>query len=646
VAVRPRPRSDGRVKTLLVSAPHRDTFGYSMPPPGLLRLGAAVRRAGLDVRLDDLAFRLATGALPAGDDLAATAARRTLHPHPPDVLGLSVMGATVPIALAIAREVRRCAGGVQLVLGGPGVHGIESTLIERFPWIDAVVRGDGEETFPALLAAWGASRDADGVAGVTWRDAAGKVRPEPDRPLLADLDAAGTTAWELLPPLAAYKAITGEPEGLVPIDSGRGCVYDCSFCSIGRTWRRRSRTLSPAALVREMEVAAQLEGARNAYLCHDLFGADRRAALAFCELLTERGSRMPWECRGRADHLDAELLGAMARAGCYRVLLGIESADPEVRAANQKGMRTDIDLLAVVSDCAAAGITPILSLILGLPGEDDAALRRSLDFCARASLRAGVNLSLHLPNPQPGCRLGDELGARSRPVEGIPPDMAWGAGETAPERELIEAHPDLFSTWALLPLEESRLHELHGLAESLPELLMRYPFTFSLLGSRLGDPTGDTLDTFRAWRACGRSFEAFAAAGRDPLTEDVLRWEQARVRVGARNAEPAANSGEPTPTAVPVAAGETLELAHDIALLVARGREGAPLEAPARRTRLAVVPTARGVTTSRISADVARILRRIEARASLGHHEREAPGLSRILAALAGDGLVRFEPSR
>ena len=58
---RRRRGSDGAVLCLIASAPHEDTFGYSMPPPGLLRLGGELRRRGLPVALDDLAFRLAAG---------------------------------------------------------------------------------------------------------------------------------------------------------------------------------------------------------------------------------------------------------------------------------------------------------------------------------------------------------------------------------------------------------------------------------------------------------------------------------------------------------------------------------------------------------------------------------------------------------
>ena len=101
---------DGRVRILIASAPHRDTFGYSMPPPGLLRLGGALVRAGVEVELEDLAYRVAAGELPADDGLAEAAARRLLASHARarcDAIGLSVMGATLPIVATWLASSRR-----------------------------------------------------------------------------------------------------------------------------------------------------------------------------------------------------------------------------------------------------------------------------------------------------------------------------------------------------------------------------------------------------------------------------------------------------------------------------------------------------------------------------------------------------------
>jgi hypothetical protein len=564
------------------------------------------------------------------------------------------MGATLPIALLILERLRERMPTTRLWLGGPGTTGVDELLLERFPFVDAVVRGEGEITVPELCDAVSSGRSPRGIRGVTWRDERGLVQRETDREPLDDLAELAPYAWDLLPPLAEYKRVTGETDGLVPIDSGRGCVYDCSFCTIGRFWNRRSRTLPAKLLADEVESLRAMPAAKSAYLCHDIFGANRGQAVAFCEEMLRRAIDVPWEARARADHLDRELLELMGRAGCHRVLVGVESADARVRRRNQKGMRDDVDMLALVDDCAAAGITPILSLILGLPGEDESALRASLDLCARASLRAGVNLSLHLVNPQPGCALGEEFGARSRPIEGIPPDMAFGAGETAPERALIAAHPDLFSTWSLLPQDEAHLRDLHTIATALPEILMRYPRTFALLAAK---KQRDTLDLYRDWRTSEKSFESHARAERELAIDEMLAWEQALVRQAASaSAKPSsllptstdasaiaaksANESASTPRG-PRARGEVLALEHDLPAIAAALRAArAPLELDRKPTILCVVPNARGVETLRISSDLARVIAELDGHASASEIEARMPGADLALERLAAAGIV------
>ncbi len=638
------------MRVLLAYAPHRDTFGYSMPPPGLLRLGGELRRRGVDVALEDLAYRLAAGELPAGDALADAAAE-LLAREAADVVGFSTMGATLPAALAIAERLRARRADSVILLGGPGTTGLDRALVERFPAVDVVVRGEGELTLPELLGRLAEGRGLAGVPGLTWRDRGGKARREPDRAPLPDLGLLADCAWDLLPPLTAYKALTGEREGLTPIDSGRGCVYDCSFCTIGRFWGRRSRTLPVERLVDEVAALRTLPGARNAYLCHDLFGADRKHALAFCERMVARGVRVPWECRARVDHLDGELLAAMGRAGCYRVLLGIESADPRVRERCDKRMDPALDVLGAVERCARHGITPILSLILGLPGEDEPALAASLELCAAASLRAGVNLSLHLVNPQPGCALGEEFGADARPIEGIPPDMALGAGLTGPERELIAAHPDLFTTWALLPGDEAYLRDLSEIAVELPPVLMRFPKTFALLGRALGAP--HALATYRAWRSGGRSFEGFALAAGNALVRAALGWEQARVRAAARGPlDPGAACASDDPRATPRLAVELVELERDAPAAVERllaSGEAPAADDPAfgGPVWLALRASETGVHSARVAPDVVRVLGLLALPAYRGRTlvelEEQLPGFPGALRRLADADLITFE---
>lgn len=332
--------------------------------------------------MEDLAYRL--GAQELRGELIEGCVRLLEERGEFDVLGFSVMGATLPAALLIAQELRARQPRTRVLIGGPGTTGVDVALLERFAFVDGVVRGEAERTLPEVLTAWGRAEEPRGVTGLSWRRADGEVVREAARSPIKDLAELAPYARHLLPPLIEYKRITGESEGLTPLDSGRGCVYDCSFCTIGRFWERRSRVLPAARLAEEVQALRELDGAKNAYLCHDIFGADRQHALDFCAEMIRRGP-LPWECRARVDHLDEELLDAMSLAGCYRVLLGVESGSARVRERCEKNMRGDIDVLATVRACGERGITPILSLILGLPGKGRRnSKNHSSCACARA----------------------------------------------------------------------------------------------------------------------------------------------------------------------------------------------------------------------------------------------------------------------
>src|SRR5215218_9654801 len=101
-----------------------------MPPPGLARLGGELARNGIEVLLEDLAWRVAAGELAADDTLADRSAE-ILHARGRHcaVLGVSVMGATLPIALAILERLRPRMPETLFVLGGAGTTGQDERLL-------------------------------------------------------------------------------------------------------------------------------------------------------------------------------------------------------------------------------------------------------------------------------------------------------------------------------------------------------------------------------------------------------------------------------------------------------------------------------------------------------------------------------------
>jgi len=172
-----------------------------------------------------------------------------------------------------------------------------------------------------------------------------------------------------------------------------GCPYPCTFCVIG-TLGFKTRLVDDALL--EVDHIRSL-GIRELFFLDQTFGVVKKRALDLCRGLEERGD-LSWTAFTRPDTADDELLAAMKRAGCHTVILGVESADDARLATYKKGYSVD-----AVRDgfrrVKRHGLRTVGTFIVGLPEEDAASLRRTLELAVELDLDF---LSLNMAVPRFG----------------------------------------------------------------------------------------------------------------------------------------------------------------------------------------------------------------------------------------------------
>jgi radical SAM superfamily enzyme YgiQ (UPF0313 family) len=135
-------------------------------------------------------------------------------------------------------------------------------LLERFPWIDVICRGEGERTGPELLRALQRGGTLAAVPGLSFRRSSdGKIIHTPDRQRIENLDAISFPAFHKidLQRYAGYGMMTS-----------RGCPYLCTFCSVAPVWNLKSYSRSPHHIVDEMEFL-QREAGVDLFLFQDGF---------------------------------------------------------------------------------------------------------------------------------------------------------------------------------------------------------------------------------------------------------------------------------------------------------------------------------------------------------------------------------------
>ncbi len=231
------------------------------------------------------------------------------------------------------------------------------------PEIDFVVRGEGE--MPLLRLVQELKNDApkpETVPGITYRDREGRVRSNPDGPLIEDLDTLPYPARDLVLD-CDYRSYR-----LHFVSSARGCPYTCSFCSDRRLWHRRVRRRSAANVIEELKFLKEKYTPTCIDFSDGTFTFDRKYLQEFCKALIEENLNVSWRCTARFDNLDEEILYLMKQSGCSGLYFGLESGSDRILETMDKKMTVE-KMTAISRLVHESGIASGISVLLGLPDE-------------------------------------------------------------------------------------------------------------------------------------------------------------------------------------------------------------------------------------------------------------------------------------
>jgi len=232
------------------------------------------------------------------------------------------------------------------------------------------------------------------IKGLVWRNAS-EIVINPPRPYIANLDDLPLPRHDLLP-LKAYRAplVGGPYDFVVP---SRGCPAACRFCIKNVSYGASVRFRAPENVVDEVEMLVNL-GVRKIHMYADLFTVNREHVMGICAGILERKLPVRWTCNSRVDFVDLELLQQMRRAGCWMISWGIESGEPEMLKRMNKGITLE-KVEKALGWAKEAGIMNWGYFIIGLPGETEASIRKSIDFAKRLPLDL---ILFHIAAPHPG----------------------------------------------------------------------------------------------------------------------------------------------------------------------------------------------------------------------------------------------------
>ncbi|MGH9494681.1 MAG: B12-binding domain-containing radical SAM protein [Candidatus Sulfotelmatobacter sp.] len=374
---------------------------YDGPPLGaplsLLCLASPLLEAGFDVKLIDNLVS------PNYEEAILRETENAL------CLGISVLtGPHIGAAIRVSRSVKKLRPDLPIIFGGWHASlATHQTL--REPYVDGVIRGQGELTLLELVQRIANGEEWHGVRNLSFKDADGKIIHEPERPV-ADINTLPVPAYQLAEP-GVYAAASGVRQ--LAYTTSVGCPYQCNYCTDMVFYKRRFNAYTVDRVVSELADLVPRYDIEHVPLFDSNFLVDRKRAVAIARGIIDSGIKIQWDFQTSTDFLalmNEDDVSALAESGVHHIGFGTESASQEVLALMNKRFQRVGQMVETARKTFLAGIHVVFNIILGYPGETE--VHRQETFRIMSDIAReypNVSFSPNIFTPYPGIPIWPQL---------------------------------------------------------------------------------------------------------------------------------------------------------------------------------------------------------------------------------------------
>jgi tRNA A37 methylthiotransferase MiaB len=402
----------------------------------------------------------------------------------PALVGFSTWCISYPTSILISKHLKEISPEIKIVFGGPQASILGKETLERFVFVDYILRGECDFNLPELTKIIIDREDLKNlylIKGLTFRSSEGIIVQNKNADLISNLD---------LLPFISFSHFIKKPKSLL-LDVGRGCPFHCTYCSTNDFFSKTYRTKSSDRILSEMNLAYNKLGVRNFEFSHDIFTLNKSFINDFClkliRLKKENKTGYIWNCSARIDSVREDLLKLMKEAGCRSIFFGIESGSEKIQRSIKKNL--DISNVYKISEiCRDLGIDINASFILGFPDETEEDIEKTLHCIALLSIQ-GVYTQVSQLSLVPGTPLYIQHKENLCFDGSISNFSSCICGMY--EIDLIIQYPEIFSSFYFLPVRTMDRFSLH-LLENLINQLQLFRNTFFILRKSLVKDIGNT----------------------------------------------------------------------------------------------------------------------------------------------------------
>jgi radical SAM superfamily enzyme YgiQ (UPF0313 family) len=384
-------------RILLINVCMRYDVPLSCPPVGLACIATALRDAGFPAAILDVDLHRLT------DSQIAEHLEQTEY----DIVGLGNIISGYRHTKRLCRIVKSVQPRALMVVGNT-VASIPEKLLAWNPEIDVAVIGEGDSTIVDLVTAWRDGRDLAEVPGIALRRDGKTVRTSPRAciPRMEDIPFPDYTLFEIEKYLEMSWRFVPEPHPIprermlsLPVNTARGCPFDCSFC-------HHAFKACPYRYYPFDQVIGFFKGLQDRYgvmylnFWDELTLLTKARTVELCDALERHGCEAYWPVAPRGNLFgtgDLDLLKRCKSLGATTIGGALESASPEILASMNKKITAD-QFVEQMRTARRAGLTPNTSVVFGYPQETPETIALTLKTCERAGVYPSAGYVLPLPN--------------------------------------------------------------------------------------------------------------------------------------------------------------------------------------------------------------------------------------------------------
>jgi len=355
-----------------------------LPPLNLAYLAAIAESQGHEVRIID----------GEASEMSLEKMVEKTNEFNPDIVGITATTPFYHISANLAEKLKETNKNTKIAIGGPHITVLGEQVFKNC--FDYAFIGEADNSWPKFLQTIEEGEDVSKVAGILYREG-DEIKFTGPSETVKDVNSVPFPARHLLVN-ENYNTVTLKGEKrFTTIMTVRGCPYKCIFCST-RVFGKDTRTRDPRKVIEEMKECIQEYKTEHFWFLDDTLTLNRKHFSKICDLITQENLGITFEGSTRANLVDEALIEKMANAGLVRLSFGLESVDENVRTLMKK--QVPLESYSIANKLTNKyGIETLNSCMIGLPGETEESIKKTLRFLREHREIRQANMSIAVPYP-------------------------------------------------------------------------------------------------------------------------------------------------------------------------------------------------------------------------------------------------------